>query len=155
MARDTRVALERIVGHEALLFKARTWGPRCPQCFDKKTGATTRSGCKVCWGTSFTGGFLNPVRIFVKFSGNSLELTASKPKADGATVRFKTTDVPQIDKDDFLVLLQTNQRYKITGRDETRVGLEPANQTLTAGELDRSHALYHLRVDPTSVLPLF
>lgn len=155
MARDTRIALERVVGHEAVLFKARTWGPRCTQCFDKKTGASTRSGCKICWGTTFTGGYLNPVRIFVKFSGNSLKVTTGRPKTDGATVRFRTTDVPQIDKDDFLVILQTNQRYKVIARDETRVGLEPTSQTLTAGELDRTHALYHLRVDPNSVLPLF
>ncbi len=155
LARDTRIGLERVVGHEAILLKARVWGLRCPQCFDKKTGVSTRSGCKVCWGTTFDGGFLNPVKVFVKFSGSGIERTTGKPKSDGSSMRLTTTDVPQVDKDDVLVLLQTNQRYRVMERDEVRIGLEPAHQTITVAELDRGHALYHLRVDPSSVLPLF
>lgn len=154
-ARDVRIGLERLVGHEVVLLKRRTWGPRCTVCFDRKTGTTTRGGCKTCLGTTFVGGYWNPTRIFVRRLGGDSESTTGKPKTDGATVRLRTTDAPQIDQDDVLVDLRTNQRYRVLDRDEVSIGLEPVHQSFVAAELDRTHVVYHLRVDPRAAQPLY
>lgn len=51
-------------GEEVIYFPIRSHGARCTRCYDDRTGAQLTASCPACYGTSFAGGFMNPVKLF-------------------------------------------------------------------------------------------
>ena len=50
-------------GTAAWLFPQRTFGQRCPQCWDDVMNKRIDDSCPTCFGTGFSGGYHYPVRI--------------------------------------------------------------------------------------------
>ena len=61
----------QVTGRKCWLFKARTFGPRCPSCFDRVSQKRTRSGCMDCWGKGFLRGYHNPIEVWVQIDPSS------------------------------------------------------------------------------------
>lgn len=154
-ARDLRIGLVKYSKMQCVLLKRRAWGPRCTACYDPRTKAATRGGCRTCYGTSFTGGFWNPVSIPARRQGPKSTGTQGEPKSDVKKLRLVVPDFPQVDVGDVIVSLRSGERYRVDAETETDVQEEPMYQSVAVTELDRSDVLYQLRVDPTSVLPFF
>lgn len=58
------VTFLRVHGRSAIYYPIRTWGERCPVCYDAATNARLKQNCDACWNTTFAKGFLNPVKIY-------------------------------------------------------------------------------------------
>ncbi|NBS68776.1 hypothetical protein EBT31_07645 [bacterium] len=52
---------QRVAGQAFLVYPARTFGQRCPQCYDGFTRRKTDSKCRVCYATGFSGGYHHPM----------------------------------------------------------------------------------------------
>jgi len=154
-ARDVRIGLVKFSKMPCVLLKRRAWGPRCTACYDPRTKAATRGGCRTCFGTSFAGGFWIPVSLPARRQGPKASSTQGDPKSDSKKQRLTVPDFPQVDVGDVIVSLRTGERYRVEAETETDVQEEPMYQSITVTELDRSDILYQVRVDPTSVLPFF
>ena len=44
------------------VFVKKTFGERCKSCYDENYGTVSNSSCDECLGTTFVGGFFNPVK---------------------------------------------------------------------------------------------
>lgn len=154
-ARDVRIGLVKFSKMPCVLLKRRVWGPRCPACYDPKTKASTRGGCKVCYGTSFTGGFWAPVSLPARRQGAKATSTQGDPKSDSKKLRLLVPDFPQVDVRDVIVSLRSGERYIVDAETETDLQEEPMYQAVTVTELERSDVLYQIRVDPTSITPFY
>lgn len=152
-ARDVRIGLVKFAKMPCVLLKRRVWGKRCPECYDPKTKATTRGGCRTCYGTSFSGGFWEPVSLPARRQGAKSTSTQGDPKSDSKKMRLLVPDFPQVDVRDVIVSLRSGERYVVDAETETDVQEEPMYQSVTVTALDRSDVVYQLRVDPTSVRP--
>lgn len=65
IVRNLNLLLRRFTGTLCAFLPARTMGPRCTLCYDKLKMKQKLSTCPECYGTSFQGGFYNPVNVFV------------------------------------------------------------------------------------------
>ena len=66
MIRRERVLFEEFVGVKCWLFPRRSFGQRCPNCYDDVLGKTTDSRCPTCWGTGFSGGYHYPTAFWAQ-----------------------------------------------------------------------------------------
>lgn len=48
------------------LFPRRTFGQRCPQCFDDVLGKRLDDSCPTCFGTAFSGGYHYPIEFWAQ-----------------------------------------------------------------------------------------
>lgn len=63
IVRNKRIALNntRFSGRDFRVFKRRTWGTHCSNCWDESLQRTTISNCTTCYGTGWINGYYNPV----------------------------------------------------------------------------------------------
>lgn len=67
-----RLVWEEFAGRRCFIFPVRTFGQRCPHCYDgpeKGKGHTSqrrRMNCHTCYDTSFARGYFDPIEIFMQ-----------------------------------------------------------------------------------------
>ncbi len=95
------------------LFKARTFGPRCPSCWDRVSHKRTRSNCLDCFNKGFLRGYHNPIEIWVQIDppAKSQQNQAQQIDQRVATTA-RTSFYPNISPDDLLVEAE-NKRWTV------------------------------------------
>jgi hypothetical protein len=154
--RDESLMLQRLNGVPVAVLKRRHWGTRCPKCYDKYTKESMRSNCTNCWGTTFVGGYFDPVITFAKrgVTPNQVGMTA-QGKAEIATTNVTMLDVPGLQDDDILVFLRDNKRFLVKRVLPTEIQTVTVHQRLEVSELPRSDIIYRVQVDPFRLPRLF
>jgi hypothetical protein len=78
------------IGRRCFLFPRRTFGQRCPSCYDPVTGGQLKSNCKTCYDTSYVRGYLDPIemRMQIDPTPKHVELMEiQKTQQENATAR--------------------------------------------------------------------
>ena len=60
------ILFSEFVGVKCWLFPIRTFGQRCPSCYDDVMGKRVMDSCRTCWGTGFSGGYHYPIEIWAQ-----------------------------------------------------------------------------------------
>lgn len=58
--------MREYIGRTCWVFPVRTFGQRCPDCYDKVGRKRYRQNCVSCYDTSFRGGYLDPIAIVIQ-----------------------------------------------------------------------------------------
>lgn len=58
------------IGRRCWVFPRRTFGQRCPECYDEVTAQQLKDGCRTCYDTTFVRGFLDPIESVIQFDPN-------------------------------------------------------------------------------------
>lgn len=66
MVRLERVLFSEFVGVKCWLFPRRTFGQRCPSCYDEVLDKVIDDACSVCFGTSYSGGYHHPIEFWAQ-----------------------------------------------------------------------------------------
>lgn len=155
LVRDLGIQLKKYNGNRIAILKRKLWGEYCPKCFDKKTRETTRSNCKICWGTGFKDGYWKPMLSYAKRSpGNSSTTITPDQRIDAQDVKITTIDVPGLDIDDIIVFLRDNRRFRIDATSQPEIQLTPTGQIFNGQELNHDHIIYSYKVDTETAYPL-
>jgi hypothetical protein len=153
--RDLRLSL-KFNGTPVALLKRRIWGERCPKCFDKISKEVMRAACTTCWGTGFIGGFWNPSFVYARRgAGASNTQITPEQKSDSNDVKVWMPDVPAMERDDLIVFLDDNRRFRIDQQIQTEIKLTAVHQQFSAQEIEHSNIVYRLPVNTTQINPLF
>lgn len=86
LRRQAQLRYQKISGRQCWLFPVRTFGQRCPTCYDRETGESQRSNCPTCYNTTYSRGYHTPVEIWAQF-----EPTPVKADAAGGVRREANT----------------------------------------------------------------
>lgn len=70
---------EEFAGTMGWLFPRRTFGQRCPQCWDDVLQKVVDDRCPVCFGTGFSGGYHRPIQFFVQVDESPTAERTSPP----------------------------------------------------------------------------
>lgn len=66
------LVLREYAGRKVLVLKERTWGQRCPNCWDYLKRRRSKSGCATCYDVGVSGGFFSPMQAAaMKMPGQS------------------------------------------------------------------------------------
>jgi hypothetical protein len=155
---DERIVLHpRIAGVQLVLIKKRRWGERCPVCYDKTTRAVTREQCPTCYGTSFTGGYWNPVLSSGRvYPPQAVTVQTGVPaKIEANKHNIQLLDVPLMQDDDIIVEIPTDNRYIVERQAQTEIVRKPVHQLVTVSLMARTCVEYTIPVDPRTIPPLF
>ncbi len=145
--RDALVMLKKIIGTEVAILKRLRWGEQC-DCV-ASTGQSTRSNCKECYGTTFKGGYWEPVYGYAQLGSQPINVTtAIQGKVERREVTIKMSNVPQVEDGDIMVFLRSDRRFEIKHVTPTQVHNVDVHQELIASELSPSSTEYNIPANP-------
>lgn len=135
-------------GTKVYIVKKRHWGPRCEKCYDPATGHVVKKNCGPCYGTSFEGGYFEPIELLSAIKptlvGTDFSSQTSVPEVDTANAFLQA--FPTVIKGDFLVEFEVNKRWEVTAVTPTEILRNPVHQDLTITRLPTSHEIYRVPV---------
>lgn len=135
------------VGTEVAVFKRRRWGTKCPICLSS-TGQSTRAHCSTCFGTTFVGGYWDPVYTYAQRRPSPIQVqTVPQGDIESNILQILMPHIPIIDTQDVLVFLRDNSRYEVKSATPTTIHSLTIHQELVASELARSAREYNLKAD--------
>lgn len=130
--------LTKFAGIKSYLFKRRQFGERCPRCWNKDLEKVMDDRCPVCFGTSWNGGYFDPVPLFVQYESTPNIRTRDiqgrmEPNAIGAW----TISVPEINPEDVIVRTGDYDVYIVTSMTPTELQTQTVKQNLALTQLSR------------------
>lgn len=154
--RDEATAFRHLNGIQLVALKRKNWGVRCRDCWDPVTRDGTREHCRRCYGTTFEGGYWEPVAIRGRRTPGAVEAQMT-PHGDSEVryVNFLTLDYPHLEYKDLIIDVARNDRFIIQRAVSTELKTVTVHQTLTASLIARDAVEYKVPVDPATVPPLY
>jgi len=76
------VMFSELVGVRAWVFPRKTFGQRCPDCWDDVLQKRTSDSCRTCWRTGFSGGYHNPIQVWCQIDNPPEETEYVSPMKD-------------------------------------------------------------------------
>lgn len=135
------------IGRRAFLFPRRTFGQRCPSCYDYVTGQQVKSGCVTCYDTTYVRGFLDPIELRVQIdpTPKHVELMdIQKTQQENATARC-VAEFP-IKPLDMLVEFE-NRRWRVQRVSSTQRLRFPLHYELVLHHIPRQDIEWKLPID--------
>jgi len=138
---------QEYIGRAVLVYPVRTFGQRCPNCYDPVTGSKLRSNCLTCYGKGFTRGYHSPIlsRLQIDPSPKHTRMTST-----GETQERNTTGrmpfFPPIKPHDVLIEAE-NRRWEVTSLSSTERLRATLHQEFVIHELPESDIVYRLPVN--------
>lgn len=154
--RDQAVGYKRLNGIPIIVLKRRRWGERCPVCYDETTKQALVEHCTTCFGTSFVGGYWQPVLIRGRREAASVQTNVSSHGDNDVKIAdFNILDYPLVEYQDVIIDLVRGDRYEVQRAHETELKSVPVHQKVTASLLNRGSVEYTVLVDPYATPPLY
>lgn len=106
-------ALTQVMGRQVWLFQKRTFGMRCPSCYDPKLRQKTRSMCLTCFDAGFLRGYLDPVEIWAQIDPAIKQVQLLEmQKSQGTFTSGRTGYYPSVKPGDVIVEAE-NKRWRV------------------------------------------
>ena len=130
--------LSKFVGAKSFLFRKKTYGLRCHRCWNRELEKVMDDHCEVCYGTSFEGGYYDPIPIFVQYD----PISTGKQKTyigniEPSTVGGWTISMPVIASDDVIIRSQTWSTFKVINVGGTELQTTVVRQMLSLSHLSK------------------
>lgn len=114
MRRAVALVLKAGTGRVAWIFARRTFGQRCPGCWDDVLKKTMSSKCETCYNTGYARGFLDPIPARIQFdpAGKSIRhgpLIKTEPQDTRVLIPY----FPPVKPKDIIVEAE-NRRWRVT-----------------------------------------
>jgi hypothetical protein len=155
LTRDAMRYLKVGTGTEVAIFKRRRWGEKCPICLTS-TGQSTRAHCSTCFGTTFVGGYWNPVYTYAQRRPSPIQIqTVPQGDVESNVLQVLMPHIPIVDVLDVMVFLRDNSRYEVKSSTPTLIHSLTVHQELVVSELARSAREYGLKADNWHAPPWF
>lgn len=107
------VLFKEHIGRTCWLFKRRTFGMKCPNCYVEFMDRRTRSNCPTCFDTGFVGGYHYPIECLVQIDPSpQADQLASTEKLEQVNTTGRTLAFPPMSPKDIIVEAD-NRRWRV------------------------------------------
>jgi hypothetical protein len=107
------VLFKEHIGRRCWVFPVRTFGQRCPNCFDPVSGQQYKTECETCFDTSFVRGYLDPIETYVQFDPTPKHLENSQiAETHQENCSARLLDFPPLKPRDIIVEVE-NRRWRV------------------------------------------
>ena len=122
ISRRESFMLKKYMGIPAVLFKRKTYGRRCSECWSKKHEKIMKNNCPTCIGTSFEGGYFEGIMSYFQFDPKSRSLQYTHiGKLESNHSSCWTTSLPVMDEFDILIRLYDFKVFNIAQVRQTEI----------------------------------
>lgn len=132
--------LRKFTGVETLLFKEKTYGERCTECWSEKYQKIMKPQCVTCAGTSYMKGYYDPVKTYFQYephhkSKDLFHFGRVDPNLSGAW----TVSYPNINVGDILLRQHDFRMFRVERTDVTSLQTVEVRQMVALIELAHDH----------------
>lgn len=139
--------MREFIGRRCWLLPVRTFGQRCPDCWNQRLKKRVKSGCRPCYDTGFIRGYLTPVELWVSLDpqpSNNQETHLGRLQQQNTTGR--TAHFPPMKPGD-IVVEPENVRWRITQRATTQEQRAIVTQELQLHRIPETDIEYSISLD--------
>lgn len=130
--------LTKFVGVKSLIFRKRTFGTRCRNCWDPRIEKITKDHCELCQGTSFEGGYFPPFESLLQYDPTPNQASLSySGRIEPNIIPAWTVSFPEINTFDVIVRLPDFKAYRVEALQTTELQTVTVRQLLNLNELDK------------------
>lgn len=150
--RSEMTLLTQVIGRACWLFKLRSFGARCPSCWDPTSHKRTRSSCLDCFDTGYLRGYMDPIEIWVQIDPAARSQQNNAQQIDQQTATSaRTSFYPNITPGDVLVEAE-NKRWRVLSVTLSERLRAPIKQELTMRQIALTDIEYKLPINLTRAL---
>jgi len=103
----------QVTGRQCWLLKKRTFGPRCPSCWDSVSQKRTRAHCIDCFNQGYLRGFHDPIEVWAQIDPPGKAKKNNAQQIDDEVITTgRMTFYPNVSPGDILVESE-NKRWRI------------------------------------------
>lgn len=138
LRKHINLLMREFVGRRCWVFPIRTFGPRCPNCWDKVLGKKKFSQCLTCFDTGFLRAYLRPIETWIQFDPSpktQQQTNLGEQQQVNTTARLPY--FPTVKPRD-LIVEPENRRWRVTQQNQTEQGRAVVHQEIQLHEIPRS-----------------
>lgn len=127
------------------LYARKTTGEQCPHCYDSVRGQSSDPTCKICFGTTFVGGYdpIYQIRVRQKPAVQQLDMTPQGYSVNSNPSLWTISGVHLHNRD--LLINPEGRIYSITNSNINHAAGYFFHQELQAKELDPNDVKYQIK----------
>ena len=144
LRRHIRVLFQEFAGRRCIVLPVRTFGQRCPACWNPILQKVTKSGCLTCYNTGFNRGYMHPIEAWIQIDPSTKSQQHSNPgetQQDNTTLRLGY--YPSVKPHD-LIIEAENVRWRVeeqTQTEHSRVAVHQEVKVHRVPEKDIEYAI--------------
>lgn len=139
--------LRRYVGLPAAVFIRRTFGQRCPKCFDSLKQREKISSCLVCFGSGYVGGYYPQINTRVNFSPSpEMVQLLETGETQANQSQLWLSNYPELSPRDMIVEFPEMKRWRVVTVGKTERLRATSRQIASVKEITRSDIEYQFPV---------
>lgn len=145
--RNEMTAFIHVIGRACWVFKKRTFGPRCPSCWDSEMHKRTRARCLECFDTGFLRGYMDPIEVWVQVDPHAKsKQNQAQQVSQLTTTTARLSFYPNISPGDILVEAE-NKRWRVVHVMQTERLRAPIKQELSLHAIEPSDVEFRLPIN--------
>jgi len=131
--------LSKFAGVKAYYFRKRNYGMRCHRCWNPTQEKVMDDHCKVCYGTSWEGGYFDPTPVFIQFGTTpSTKNRGYHGIVESNSIEAWTISVPEIRSEDIIIRTGDFCMYRVLASAPTELQTRAVKQNLSLGQLSKT-----------------
>lgn len=135
--RHIHLLMQEFAGRRLWVLPVRTFGQRCPACWDYTLRQRTRSSCPDCYDTGFLGGYMHPIEAWFQIDPSpKTSQTLVMVKTQQSNTTGRGPNFPELKPDDIIIEAE-NRRWKVIAVSQTEKGRSGLHQEFQLYELGR------------------
>jgi len=141
--RRNDLLLERKVGVKCMLYKIKSYGQYCTNCFDHIKKRKRISNCPVCFNTGFVHGYFGPIEAYVNFnpSQKMIKMAGFEMQPDNIAA-WMGNYPPMVPKD--VIIENGTRRWRVVQQSQTEKRRIPVHQMLQLVRINHGDIEYEL-----------
>ena len=152
MRRQAMLIYKTVAGRRCWLFPVRTFGQRCPECWDRVTKRPIKTRCPTCYDTTWARGYMNPMEVWVQFEPTPKQMLNNQIRVEKMQDQVAHLGYyPEVKPLDMLVEPEGTRWIvtRVQGAERLRAKVR---QTVVMDELEAGHIGYDVPVNYSDIL---
>lgn len=135
LRRHMQLLFHEFSGRRCWVLPVRTFGQRCPACWDNRLYKRIKSQCVTCFDTGFARGYMSPIETWVQFEPSpKSEQTTNVSAMQQSNTTARLGYYPPLKPRDVIVEPE-NRRWRVNTISATEQVRAPVHQEITVHEL--------------------
>lgn len=133
-------------GVSIAVIPRRSFGPKCSRCYNVERGVAEDPDCPVCYGTGFSGGYLNPVYVPGLLNPPKEAIIEAGLKYEPFQIYIEIANWPMLHPRDVIVDRRMGIRYRVDQVSPFTHRMAPISQSAMLLRVDENDVLYDLPI---------
>ena len=147
LRRHIRLLMNEFIGRRCVILPIRTFGQRCPNCWNEILQKRNKSGCIACYDTGYARGYLHPIEAWISIDPSpksEQNINTAITHQENTTLRMGY--YPPLKPND-LIVEPENIRWRVVQQNQTEHVRSPVHQEVQVHNINARDIEYAIPID--------